>query len=384
MSEHAILAPSAAHRWIRCPGSVRLCRGLPDVETEYAAEGTFAHDEAAECLDAPREPELGRTSHCGRFKVDEPMIEALGVYLRAVRGTAELEGHELIQVEHRVTAIPDRVWGTADAIVWNVRHMHMFDLKFGAGIFVDVPENPQLMIYAIGALAQSFVKAMIVDTVFVHVVQPRHFSDAPRWRTWRITRRDLMAWKRDVLEPAVERTEAPGAPLVAGEHCRFCPAKATCPELRNTAIQQARDVFTPARTPTPPDQLDPEQIADLLRTFPLIETWMSAVRKHAYKLVEKERVDIPGFKLVAKQGHRKWRDESKAIAVLRHHHVDPYTKPKLISPAEAERRLDTSKKVVKPLVYTPTTGSTLVLVSDPRPALEPGAAFSVLTDEESD
>ena len=151
---HAPLAPSAAHRWIECPGSIPLCSNVPDVESRFAAEGTFAHNIAAECLGADCDAVhfLGTTD--GTFTCDEDMAGYVQEYLDEVRALL-IDGATLM-VEERVSleGLIDDCHGTADAIVLSGdgKELDVFDFKYGAGIFVGADDNPQLRIYGLGAL----------------------------------------------------------------------------------------------------------------------------------------------------------------------------------------------------------------------------------------
>lgn len=376
---HAPLAPSAAHRWMECPGSAHLCAGIEDDESIYAAEGTFAHAVAADCLRMREgrdylEEKRGSTSECGRFTVDDDMVEHLRAYIDAVEGTLTLEGGELF-VEKRVDVSPE-LWGTADAIIWNDTELHVFDLKYGAGIWVPVEDNQQLLIYAVATLCSHALRAKNILTIHMHVVQPRHYSEGPAWRTSTVTRAWLDAWFQQVLVSAVQATGKPDAPLIPGDHqCRFCPAKHICPALRAASMQRVQAAFE-APVKTEPAAMTAEQLGKALDSFRLVDEWMHAVRQHAYELVEKQGVQIPGWKLVKKQAHRKWVDEHQAEQVLKDCGIDPLDR-KLVSPAEAERRLGRSKKVVQGLTMTPDIGTALVPQSDRRPAWTPGAVFPV-------
>jgi len=391
---HAELAPSAAHRWMRCYGSVALCRGLPEgPSSPFADEGTFMHGIAAECLvrGSDAASRLGARSECGRFEVTEDAAAHVQVYLDAVRSVELAEGGEL-RVEQRVDALHPNVHGTADALLLSRdgRTLHVFDFKYGAGVFVDADENEQARTYAVGALNLWGKLAERVASVELHIVQPRYHGARP-WRTDVQTRAEIQTFLA-LLRGAVAAVKKPGAGLHAGDHCRWCPARATCPELRKLALQTARSAFgerregdLPAagevpdapREPPSPLTLSEADLARLLHAFPMLESWMRSVREHAEALAAQGR-SIPGWKLVERRGNRRWRDEAATELELTLRGIDPRAAPELVSPAEAERRLKKIKADadVSALAEKPPAGASLVEASDPRPALRPGAVFS--------
>lgn len=376
---HAELSPSAAHRWIACPGSVRLCRGIEREDSAFSREGTFAHEVAALALLKNVDAEAQVGMQIGDAVFDKEMAEHVQVYLDAVRMTRMVDDGELL-VEHKV-AVNDDIRGTADAILLGQDTMHVFDLKFGAGMFVSAHRNPQLMLYALGALLS--VKDAKPAYVTVHVVQPRCPADNP-WRSERYEVAEIIERFQPFVLEAAARTQAPDALVAPGEHCKFCPAKNTCPALRSQALAAIPfvDLDAPATKPPSPANMTPEQIATALAAEDLVNTWFKGCNEMAVATI-KQGNTIPGWKLVAKQGLRKWNDDSQAVTALTNARVDAYTQPKIISPAEAEKRLAKTplgkrggEALVERLAHKPVTGEALVPLSDPRPAITTGNPFT--------
>ena len=407
MSTHAPLAPSASSRWIACPGSVRLTRNLPDVETEHAALGTFAHEIAAQCLtegvDAVEKiGEIDLVHEC-----DAEMAEHIQTYLDAVRAVPGK-----LFVEARVH-IADGVWGTADAIVYvaenldrdrvgPVGQLHVFDFKYGAGIFVPVENNTQLGCYALGALYEFSDRWQDIAEVHLHIVQPRHHLGGHHVSV--VAVETIESWGDLGLRPAIEATKRPNAPLVSGEHCRFCDAKPTCPQLRADALASAQHLFAhpegaddvyladdetglveQAKSPPAPSDLTPDQVSAAISMFPTIELWMKAVREHAYSLANKGTV-VPGHKLVDKRGNRKWRSVADVETFLGElYNINIYAPPRLSTPAQMEKLLDKDERsIVESLASKPILGTALVPDSDTRPALNAGDVFTDLPSTEGD
>jgi hypothetical protein len=231
---HAKLSPSGAHRWMACPGSVALEAAFPDQSSSYAAEGTLAHTLASAYLDGTGQHPFKRVGEVHEvdgftFTVTQSMADHVDDYCRLVIDYGE---HGLLLVEQRVPighiTGEDGAGGTSDAIVVDTANRALFviDLKFGMGVRVDAGDNPQLMLYALGALEQCDQLGEY-DQVCMVIHQPRLNHVSEHW----IYVGDLWAFKRRVTE-AAEATRQPDAPLVPGEkQCRFCKAKAVCPAL---------------------------------------------------------------------------------------------------------------------------------------------------------
>lgn len=381
---HAKLSPSGAHRWMACPGSIRLCDGIESKDSVYSREGTFAHEIAANCLrDGVAASAFLGTSD-GEFTFDAEMAGYVQQYLDAVRITMLCDGGELL-VETSVK-ISEDIYGTADAIVLTHDTIHVFDLKMGRGVFVVAEGNEQLLTYGLGALLH--VQRPGLRWVKLHIVQPRCSADET-WRQAQVEAGWLATEFQKELLLAAEETKKPDAPLNPGEHCQFCAAKPGCPALRERAMEVGRAAFgTGELVVTPPavQNMTPEQIAWTLQKAPLLEEWLKAVHEQATSTL-RSGGSIPGFKLVEKRGNRKWKNENEAEVALRGCGIDPMAAPEILSPAQAEKLLakvagkSRALAVMEQLAHKPVSGATLAPQSDPRPALLAGSAFTPIGDE---
>lgn len=381
MSDHAPLPPSSAERWLSCPGSPNMERGLPDNEGPAAREGTFAHDIAARALDEGRDAAsfIGETD--GEFTVDADMAEHIQVYLDEVE-TLMLTA-DVVRVEQRVVFDPDN-WGTSDLITISGRTLHVADLKFGFK-FVDVIENNQCLDYACAALRSLDVglDLDVINEVVLHIIQPRaHKAGYGLHREVRMSRAQLDHWRDTVLLPGIEATRDPRAKLVAGSWCEYCKAKAKCAAFNEVALAAAAEAFPdvpdkPA-SPPKPNALTPARLKQVLDAAPLVRKWLDHVEEFAHMEAKAGR-PVPGYKLVQTIGNRKWRDDDKTTAAaLRAGGVDPIVE-RLISPNQATQQLGgkkAHKEFVDSLCVRPVTGDKLVSSDDPRPALDGGAGFT--------
>ena len=266
---HKKLAPSASKRWLTCPGSIKLSEGIPEKETVYAKEGTAAHVLAETSLKGSKDPKvyLGEKlpydiklpiSGANAFTVTEEMIEAVSVYTDYVKqqiNAIKAKGHKPhLFVETKVNMdwlIPES-GGTIDALIYDTdaRTVEVVDYKHGAGLAVYPEQNTQGMIYALGACSEA-TKAFdqgkeykiieFITGVTITIVQPRLGDDEPI-KTWDIRVKDLLHWGHNVLVPganaALYSTE-----LIAGAHCRFCPALAICTKQKEIAVEVAKTDF---------------------------------------------------------------------------------------------------------------------------------------------
>lgn len=387
---HARFSPSSSVRWLSCPGSIRACDGLPDDSGEDAAEGTAAHELGDLCLKTGTDAAV----HLGRMlnghRVDETMAAAVQVYVDAVRAELAANPGSSLAVEQRadLTWLHPELWGSYDAMVLvPFSHAVVFDLKYGRHA-VEAGGNTQLALYALDPWHRADVQR-----VEVVIVQPRAMHDDGPIRRSRWHGNDLAAFAERIRLATTAADEAE-PPRQAGDHCRFCRAKATCPAIHRHLVAVAQAEFAPVITPPDPLQLTPEQLAIVLEHGSVLRDWLDAVRSHA-RWVLKSGGTIPGYKLVA--GDRQWASPDAATAKLQEFGVDPF-EHRLLTPAKAEaatvarhaaKAADDGLKVTKKSlgerfrqVFDPfiTRGNPEVAkAADRRPALSLSAASDFTT-----
>lgn len=379
---HAVLGASSSHRWMECPGSIRLSKGISRKSSSFADEGTAAHKLGEICLADGTDA----AAHLGvlidvdgtAWEVTEEMAEAVQVRLDTVRGLlAEFPNH-VHETEQRFSLdwLYPNMGGTADDVI-DVPFMRVIviDYKHGRGVPVEVamPDgtpNPQLAIYALDPAHQGDHAE-----VEIIVVQPRAFHPDGPVRRHMFKSQDLLAWGKAVLLPAAQATEAKDAPLHAGDHCRFCSAKAICPEIRKQALAAAQQAFADDGLPVipvadlvlpVPAEMDPVDLAKARALVDIMEPWFKAVKDTATALAL-DGAKLPGWKLVlGRQGNRAWADEKKAEGVLIGALKADAWERKLLSPAKAEKALKAAGK--KPEIV-----DALVVRGEAKPILVPEA-----------
>lgn len=365
---HARLSASSAHRWLACPGSVRLSEHMPNRSSAAAAEGTFAHTIAARCLSGGSlaRHALGETATVGGYAVvcDEDMVRGVQVYLDYIDAQPGKDRFVEVPLAAALRRLDPDFGGTADLAIWNsdARELLVVDFKYGAGTLVSPFENEQALLYAIGALLELGVPAA---TVRIAIVQPRIDHPDGVVREWRIDAATLLEHIATFREGAARTREA-DAPLVPGEaQCKFCPAKRTCPKLEEAQALVVRAQFEA-------QAYDPTELAALLEAAPLVEARIEALRAFAYDQAVRGAT-LPGWKLVDKRATRVWSNEADAERWMLERGVEPRHPGKLKSPAQVETEIGkgkTAREALAPLVSAVSSGYTLVPDSDKRPAAQ--------------
>ena len=424
-SQHALLSPSSADRWMLCPGAVAMEQGLPDTgDSLYRDEGTAAHFLASECLSTDTHPatHLGKsifvgavpdgfdgavwgiTDHAGfvireEFTIDGDMAGFVNAYVQAVKHHAE-GGTLLVEQSLPIGHLTGEVGatGTGDAVVIVGTELQVHDLKYGRGQRVSAENNRQLMIYALGALhnVQDFAEITSVR-LFIH--QPRVHHTASEWL---VPDGVLDAFAISVGERAFhalqvlnsEKPEAYAHHLrPSDDACLWCKAKADCPALAKLVSDTVGAQFDTLDDIAPiavaADSAD--DLATKLSACDLIEDWVKAVRAAAYARLNAGE-DVPGFKLVrGKRGNRQWQDEKEAEALLKSMRlkVDEMYDLKLISPTSAEKIFGEKGSTPSPKRWSKLAASivqkegglSVAPATDPRPAVKPTPAADSFTDE---
>lgn len=379
-SQHAKLAPSAAERWIPCPASIRMESQVPaQSESVYASEGTAAHAlgeiKASLALDLITERQAIHRREKWRQEFDYvlsqleegwelEMERCTDQYVQLILERAALYPNSQVMLEENMeTGIPE-CSGTSDTVIVSPVHVEIIDLKYGAGVAVEAHDNPQLKLYALGALEKY--GDVLGDTELVRwtVFQPR----MDHTLTEETTPEELRKWRSRIL-PIAEAALGPDAPFGPSEEaCRWCPASGRC-------RAQLESVFSePLENP---ELLTPEDFAKWLADLPRIQEWVKAFEAAALDLAYSKGEPIPGYKVVRSGGQRGVRDHPKAIEILVAEGYEPAevstTKAKGIGELEKLLGKEDLKRLLEDTgVITKSDGrEALVPESDSRPAISP-------------
>jgi hypothetical protein len=366
---HSPLGPSAAYRWINCPGSVNATRGITDKSSEFADEGNFAHDilERARNENKPGKEYIGEVSECGRFTVDKEMAEAVDYfidYFNQFESDEELNERKVVY-----DAWVEGGFGTLDGAHLNDGTWIIADFKYGQGIKVFAENNEQLKLYALG-LFQEYSDMYECEKIKMCIVQPRlDWIDE-----WEISIEELLVWADEVVEPAADATQHDTAPFNAGPWCtkNFCKIRATC-KTRMEAIKAGLlDEIADIRDP---NEMDNAELGEAYAVAELATAWASDVKALVeQKVLAGEEVigpDNQPMKMVAGRNTRAWRDQAEAEKAMRNYKIkvgDMWVR-KFISPAQAEklRSIGKNHPILKKHVVVTQGKPSLVYGSDPRP-----------------
>ena len=310
---HALLGPSSAARWIACPPSVKLCEQFEDVESEYAKEGSLAHEIAE--LKVKKLIDPGLTSR--KFTAAMKKLKEKELYQEEMQGYTD-EYVEFIQEQmysHLVTphiAVEQRVdfsgyvpdgFGTADCILIADDTLHIIDFKYGKGVPVNVENNAQLLLYALGAYL-AYEMIFPIEHIKMSIVQPR----LNNIDTWECSLDYLLEFAKIAQEKAAMALKGEGD-FNCGEHCKFCKAKAVCRERANANLELAKYEFKAA------DQLTLEEIGQILEKAKDLAKWADDLKDYALSESLKGN-EVPGWKAVNGRGSRSFTNTDEAIKVL--------------------------------------------------------------------
>lgn len=359
---HSVVGASSAHRWMTCKGSNNLIKLAPPQKSSVHADlGTAAHELA--------EHALKNSGICSDYigmewlghEVDEEMAEFVQVYVDYVLEAAKGEHKDLIIEESfNLDFIREGMHGSNDAMVLEfMGTLEVIDLKYGKGKEVFALDNPQLKYYGLGA-----AHGMDFKNIKLTIVQPRIQNPI---KSHTISMEELEKFGEE-LGVAVDDTRKEDAPLKAGEHCFFCPAKAICPEQRKAAQELAVMDFAEVTATTEASLPDPAHMDDLTLMNILdhakgVKKWLESVQAYAKHKAESGGY-VKGYKLVKGRANRKVLSETELHMAF----GDEIYEKKLLGVGKLEKKFGKAK--VADYFYKPEAGLNLVHHTDKKPEVE--------------
>lgn len=375
--KHAKLSASSAHRWMNCNPSANLEREFADRSSEAAAEGSAAH---ALCEHKLRKAlKMRSTRPVSKYDSDE-MEMYTDSYVEFVLEQIEVAKQHcadpFVLIEQRLDFscyVPDG-FGTGDCLIVADKLLHIIDFKYGLGVLVDAEENPQMMLYALGAL-RLFDALYDIDTISMSIFQPRRENVS----TWTITVAELEEWAEQTLRPKAELAFKGEGEFNPGPWCTFCKAAVKCRARAEEKLALARYEFAK------PPLLTDEEIEDILSRLDDLTKWANEIAAYAQDAAINHGKQWTGFKLVEGRSIRKYTDETAVVIAATAAGYRDIFKKSLIPITEMEKLMGkkTFAEVLGGLVIKPQGKPTLVPASDKRPAIHTGANhdFTEITEE---
>lgn len=365
---HALLSASSSHRWLNCPPSARLSENYEDKSSDYAAEGTDAH----ELCEYKLKKALGQRAENPTENLtwyNEEMEECASGYAEYVM---ELIAQAKKNCADPVVLIEQRLdyskyvtdgFGTGDCVIIADGTLNIVDYKHGKGVEVSALDNPQMKLYALGAL-EIFDSIYDIENITMTIYQPRIANIS----TCSIPRDELIDWAEKVLKPTAELAFNGKGEFRCGDWCRFCKARAQCRERANASLELAKYDFTE------PPLLSDDEVEEILDKIDRLVSWANDIKEYALKAALNGK-QWKNRKLVEGRSIRKYTDEAMAALAVKNAGYEPYEK-KLLGITEMQKMLGKEQfnKILSDFVKKPKGKPTLVPMSDKRKAINTAAS----------
>ena len=362
-SKHAVLSASSSHRWLNCSPSARLEQEFEDRETEAAAEGTAAH---ALCEHKLRRA-LKRQSRKPISKYDcEEMDTHTDNYVQFVLETiSQAKEHcadPIINIEQRLdfSCYVPHGFGTGDCIIIADKTLHIIDFKYGQGVLVEAEQNPQMMLYALGAL-RIYDTLYDIEDVAMTIYQPRRENIS----TWTITVSNLLFWAENELVPKAKLAFDGKGEYMPGPWCTFCKAAVKCRARAEEKLALAQYEFAQ------PPLLTDAEIEEILGKLDDLTRWADEIKSYAQDAALNHGKQWHGYKVVEGRSVRKYSDEEAVIEAANAAGYHDIFRKTLLPITEMEKLMGKQEfaEVLSGLIIKPAGKPTLVPITDKRPAM---------------
>ena len=365
---HALLSASGAHRWLNCTPSARLEREFEDSSGEAAAEGTAAHALCEHKL--RRALKLRSKKPVSKYDSDEMDSHTDGYVefvLEIIEQARQACPDPKVLIEQRLDFsryVPDG-FGTGDCLVIADGALHIIDFKYGQGILVEAEDNPQMKLYALGAL-ELFDAIYDIDTVSMTIYQPRRENIS----TNMVSKESLLGWADDVLRPTAQLAFDGDGEYFCGNWCQFCRAAVKCRARAEEKLALAQFDFV-----LPPLLTDGD-IDIILTKLDDLTAWANDVRAYAFEAAVNHGKQWSGFKVVEGRSNRKYASEDAVADAAKEAGYRDIYRQSLITVTEMEKLMGKTKfqEILGRFIEKPPGKASLVPLSDKRPAMNTTSA----------
>lgn len=378
-AQHALLSASGAHRWLHCTGSPLLEKDFPDSTSVYAQEGTLAHELCELKLMAytgeiTKRKLTSMKNKLMKSELWQPEMDSTSeAYLDYVKDiTMGYTVKPVILTEKKVDFsryVPEG-FGTADCLILAGDTLHVVDYKHGKGVVVDADHNPQMMLYALGAMSEL---SLLYRFKFVHmtIVQPRVNNISE----FTMTADELIEWGETIVKPKAEAAMSGNGEFEAGDWCRFCRAKRQC----KTRYEANDSLYPELSERHDPRLITLDELGRYLKRGKDMAAWLEDMREYALS-ESLAGADVPGWKAVEGRGSRAFTDTDEAVDILIKNGIDESVlyERRVLTLAQMEKAVGKKAfgEIVGNLVVKNPGKPTLVEESDKRPKItnQPTAA----------
>jgi len=357
---HAVLSASGSHKWLNCTPSARLEAQFKNETSVYAQEGTAAHELSEHKLREYLGIETKRPESEFDSEELEYYTDAYVTYaVEQIKYAKQRCKDPIVLIEQRLDYshyVPGG-FGTGDLVIVADGTLDVVDLKYGKGVAVSAVDNPQMKLYALGALA-LFDNLYDIKTVRMVIVQPRLESISE----YEVSVDELISWAETELREKAELADLGEGDFCSGEHCRFCRARHTCRARAEEHLSLAKYEFKL------PSLLTDEEVAQILTVADRLSQWANDVYSYATDLAINEGKEWDGFKIVEGRSNRKFTNEDSVANICIENGFDEVYKKTLKGITDLEKYLTKKRfnELLGGLVVKPKGKPTLVPIGDKR------------------
>ena len=383
--KHALLSASSSHRWLNCTRCARLEETLPETTSSSAEEGRLAHAIAElKVRKAFVEPMGPRKFNAALKKLtadscyDPEMLAHTDTYLEYITELAmryPVKPYVMVEQEFHYDRFAPEGFGTSDCALIGGNTLHIVDFKYGKNprLLVSAEHNPQMMLYALGAL-EAYDFLYDIKTVCLSIVQPRLDSISE----WHCTREELLDWGVFTVKPKAQLAFAGEGEFVGGDWCQFCRAKPICTARAGTNL--ALEDFGQRS----PDLLTNKEIGSILARAKELARWAKDIEGWALAAILRGE-NIPGWKAVEGQSDRTFTDTDKAFEICRQHGIEDALlyerKPLSLAGVEKLMGKKTFTELLSSYVIKPPGKPTLAEESSKKPPYHPVDAVADFAEQ---
>lgn len=381
---HAILSASGASRWLNCPPSALMESELPDKDTKWSREGTLAHEF---CDISIKEyfrymTKSVCTRNRNKFRKEELYSQEMEEYAKRYLDYVieKIKGEDAYVLAETRVDFSEYVpggFGTCDCIIIQNDTLTIIDFKYGTGVKVSAEDNPQMKLYALGAI-DMFGDVYDFDKVEMCIYQPRldNIDESTR------SVQEIVAWGDKAVKPTAELAINGKGEFKAGDHCHFCKLNAKCKHLYQHNMEVIKDEFKDESGTLSTACLTPDDYAMILERMKLIKNWLTAIEDHVIHGILNNELEIPGYKVVEGRSIRKYRNADEVAKRLVENGYDEsviYEK-NLLSLSKLEKVLGrkTFSELLSDMIDKPKGKPTIALTTDKRPAYTVDSDFEVI------